>query len=109
MRMLSSLGRIDQHQLRTGKLEDDDWPRLTSAVGMLAEAPLFIDDTPALDVRPSCAPAPGALKREHGLGLIVIDYLQLMQVPGSVREPRQPRSPRSRGRSRRSPRSSTCR
>ncbi|WP_455219064.1 DnaB-like helicase C-terminal domain-containing protein, partial [Kaarinaea lacus] len=46
MRMLSSLGRIDQHRVRTGKLDDDDWPRLTHAVGQLAEAPLFIDDTP---------------------------------------------------------------
>ena len=48
MRMLSSLGQIDQHRLRTGKLNDDDWPRLTSAIALLNEAPLFIDDTPAL-------------------------------------------------------------
>src|SRR5690606_15842116 len=48
MRMLSSLGRIDQHRLRTGRLNDDDWPRLTSAIALLNEAPLFIDDTPAL-------------------------------------------------------------
>lgn len=81
MRMMSSLGRIDQHKLRTGKLEDDDWPRLTSAVGLLAEAKMFIDDTPALspaDLRARCR----RLKREHGLDLVVIDYLQLMQVPG---------------------------
>ncbi len=82
MRLMSSLGRIDQHKLRTGKLNDDDWPRITSAVSMLSEAPLFIDDTPAL--------SPGELRararrvaRQHGeLGLIAIDYLQLMQVPG---------------------------
>ena len=82
MRMLSSLGRIDQHRVRTGKLDDDDWPRLTHAVGQLAEAPLFIDDTPALtptDLRSRAR----RLMREHGLGLIVIDYLQLMQVRGS--------------------------
>ena len=82
MRMMSSLGRIDQHKVRTGKLEDDDWPRLTSAVSILAEAPLFIDDTPALspiDLRARAR----RLKREHDLGLIVIDYLQLMQVAGS--------------------------
>lgn len=81
MRLMSSLGRIDQHRLRTGKLDDDDWPRLTSAVGLLAEAKLFVDDTPALsptDLRARCR----RLKREHALDMIVIDYLQLMQVPG---------------------------
>jgi len=82
MRMLSSLGRIDQHKIRTGKLEDEDWPRLTSAVGILAEAPLFIDDTPALSPNDLRARA-RRLSREHGLGLVVIDYLQLMQVYGT--------------------------
>jgi len=82
MRMMSSLGRIDQHRLRTGKLDDDDWPRLTSAVGILAETRLFIDDTPALTPTDLRARA-RRLKREHDLGLIVIDYLQLMQVPGN--------------------------
>lgn len=82
MRMMSSLGRIDQHKMRTGKLDDDDWPRLTSAVSILAEAPLFIDDTPALSPTELRARA-RRLKREHDLGMIVIDYLQLMQVPGS--------------------------
>lgn len=82
MRMLSSLGRIDQHRIRTGKLNDDDWPRLTSAVGLLAETPLFIDDTPGLspnELRARCR----RLAREHGeLGLVMIDYLQLMQITG---------------------------
>jgi replicative DNA helicase len=81
MRMLSSLGRIDQHRVRTGKLDDDDWPRLTHAVGQLAEAPMFIDDTPALTPTELRSRA-RRLMREHGLGLIVIDYLQLMQVRG---------------------------
>ena len=81
MRLLSSLGRIDQHKLRTGKLEDEDWPRLTSAVGLLAEAKMFIDDTPGLTPNELRARA-RRLAREHGLGLIVIDYLQLMQVHG---------------------------
>ncbi|MEO5574382.1 MAG: replicative DNA helicase, partial [Gammaproteobacteria bacterium] len=81
MRMMSSLGRIDQQKVRTGKLDDDDWPRLTSAVGMLAEASLYIDDTPALSPVELRARA-RRLKREHGLGMIVIDYLQLMQVGG---------------------------
>ncbi len=81
MRMMSSLGRIDQHKVRTGKLDEDDWPRLTSAVSILAEAPLFIDDTPALSPTELRARA-RRLKREKDLGLIIIDYLQLMQVPG---------------------------
>ncbi|MGH8598806.1 MAG: replicative DNA helicase [Gammaproteobacteria bacterium] len=82
MRMLSSLGRIDQHKVRTGKLADDDWPRLTHAVGILSEINLYIDDTPALtpgDLRTRCR----RLAREHGLGLVVVDYLQLMHVPGT--------------------------
>ncbi|WJW74787.1 replicative DNA helicase [Thiohalobacter sp. IOR34] len=82
MRLMSSLGRIDQHKVRTGKLDDDDWPRLTSAVSILAEAPLFIDDTPALTPTELRARA-RRLKREHDLGLIIIDYLQLMQAPGA--------------------------
>jgi len=80
MRMLSSLGRVDQHKVRTGKLDDDDWPRLTSAMNILSEAPLYIDDTPALSPTELRARA-RRLKREHGLGMIVIDYLQLMHVP----------------------------
>ncbi len=79
MRMMASLGRINAHKVRTGKLDEDDWPRLTSAVTMLQQAPIFIDDTPALtalEVRARCR----RLKREHnGLGLIIVDYLQLMQ------------------------------
>jgi replicative DNA helicase len=83
MRMMSSLGRIDQHRVRTGKLEEDEWPRLTSAVNMLADAPMYIDDTPALSPMEVRARA-RRLKREHGdLALIVLDYLQLMQVPGT--------------------------
>ncbi len=82
MRMMSSLGRIDQHNLRTGKLQDHDWPRLTSSVAMLSKAKLFIDDTPALSPTELRART-RRLKREHGLDLIVIDYLQLMQIGGS--------------------------
>ena len=83
MRMMSSLGRIDQHRIRTGKLEQDDWPRLSSAVSLLSEAPLFIDDTPALSPGELRARA-RRLKRENDgkLGLIIIDYLQLMQGSG---------------------------
>lgn len=82
MRLLSSLCRIDQQRIRTGKLEDDDWPRISSTVSMLSEAPLFIDDTPALSPAEMRARA-RRLAKEHGqLGLIVVDYLQLMQIPG---------------------------
>ena len=83
MRMLASLGRIDQGKVRTGQLTDDDWPRLTSAINLLHEKLLFIDDTPALtptDMRSRAR----RIVREHGkLGLIAIDYLQLMRIAGS--------------------------
>lgn len=83
LRMMSSLGRIDQQKVRTGKLSDDDWPRITSAVTMLAEAPMFIDDSPALNPTEVRARA-RRLKREQGdLALVVVDYLQLMQAPGA--------------------------
>ena len=81
MRMISSLGRVDQHHIRTGNLTDDDWARITSAIHILSEANIFIDDTPALSPNEIRARA-RRLKRQHGLGLIVIDYLQLMQVHG---------------------------
>lgn len=88
MRMMSSLGRIDQHRIRTGKLEEEDWPRVTSAVHMLSEAPLYIDDTPALSPTEMRARA-RRLAKEHGqLGLIVVDYLQLMKVAGFKAENR---------------------
>jgi len=83
LRMMSSLGRIDSHNLRTGRLDDHDWPRLISSVNMLSKAKLFIDDTPALTPTELRART-RRLKREHGLDLVVIDYLQLMQVAGST-------------------------
>ena len=83
MRMMSAVGRIDQRKLRTGNLDDDDWPRMTSATGFLQDAPIYIDDTPALTPTEIRARA-RRLKREHGLGLIVIDYLQLMQGSGGA-------------------------
>jgi len=82
-RMLSSIGRIGQQRLRTGKLHDEDWPRVDSAVAMMSEAPIFIDDSGGLTPTEVRARA-RRLKREHGLGLIVVDYLQLMQVTGTV-------------------------
>ena len=83
MRMISSWGRVDQTRLRTGQLTEDDWPKITSAIGIMNEnARLFIDDTPALSPSELRARA-RRLKREHDIGLIVVDYLQLMQVPGT--------------------------
>lgn len=82
MRLLSSLCRIDQLRIRTGKLADEDWPRISSTVSMLSDAPLFIDDTPGLSPAEMRARA-RRLAKEHGqLGMIMVDYLQLMQVPG---------------------------
>jgi replicative DNA helicase len=82
MRMMSSLGRIDQHRVRTGRLEDDEWPRLTSAVNILAGASMFIDDTPALSPTEVRARARRLKRDQNDLGLIVLDYIQLMQAPG---------------------------
>lgn len=82
MRLISSNGRINAQRLRTGQLEDEDWSRVTSAIKMLKETKIFIDDTPGVSpevLRSKCR----RLKREHDLGLVVIDYLQLMSVPGN--------------------------
>ena len=83
MRMLASLGRINQTSIRSGQLEKDDWPRITSAIHMLSEQKFFIDDTPALSPLEMRARA-RRVARECGgeLGAIMVDYLQLMQVPG---------------------------
>ncbi len=81
-RMISSLGRVDQTHLRTGNFPDEDWSRINTAVQLMSEAPIFIDDTPSLSPGEIRARA-RRLQREHGLGLIVVDYLQLMQVPGN--------------------------
>lgn len=81
MRLMSSLGHIDQHKVRTGKLEDEDWPRLTSAVSMLSEAALFVEDTPAMSPAELRAMARRAARAHGPIGLIIIDYMQLMQIP----------------------------
>ncbi len=82
MRMISSLGRINQHKLRTGNLDDEDWPRIASAVSMLSEAKMFIDDTPSLNPVELRSRARRVAREHGGLSLIVVDYLQLMTVPG---------------------------
>lgn len=83
MRMLASLGRINQTSVRSGNLEKDDWPRITSAIHMLSEQKFYIDDTPALSPLEMRARA-RRVARECGgeIGCIMVDYLQLMQVPG---------------------------
>jgi replicative DNA helicase len=83
MRMMSSLGGIEQQRIRSGDLDDNDWPRLTTALTMLNSTKLFIDDSAALSPTEVRARS-RRLAKEHGqLGLIVIDYLQLMQSPSS--------------------------
>ena len=82
-RMISSLGRVDQSHLRTGKFPDEDWSRINTAVQLMSDAPIYIDDTPALSPTEIRARA-RRLKRESGLGLIVLDYIQLMQVHGTT-------------------------
>lgn len=83
MRMLGSVGRLDQHVLRTGRLQDEHWSRLNQAVVQLSDAPMFIDETPALTALELRARA-RRLARQFGgkLGLIVIDYMQLMSGSG---------------------------
>jgi len=82
LRMISSLGRVNQAHLRNGRFGDEDWPRINGAIQMMSEAPMYIDDTPALTPTEIRARA-RRLKRQHGLELIVVDYLQLMQVAGT--------------------------
>lgn len=79
-RMLSSLGRINQTKVRNGQLEDDDWPKLTAAVNMLKNKPLFIDDQAGISPNEMRTRA-RRIVREHGpLSMIMVDYLQLMQI-----------------------------
>ncbi|MFI4914154.1 MAG: replicative DNA helicase [Steroidobacterales bacterium] len=81
-RMLSSIGHVPLNSIRSGRISDDDWVRITSATSQLSEARIFIDESPALTPTELRARA-RRIKREHGLDLIVVDYLQLMQVPGT--------------------------
>jgi replicative DNA helicase len=83
LRMLCSEARVDAHKLRSGFLGRTDWPKLTSAAGRLAEAPIYIDDSPAMTVLEMRAKA-RRLKAERGLGLVIVDYLQLMRGRGGA-------------------------
>lgn len=82
MRMISSLGRIGLKKLRNGEVNDHDWTRITSVLNMLSERKLFVDETPALSPNELRSRARRVAKEHGQLGLIVIDYLQLMHVPG---------------------------
>ena len=84
IRMLCAEARVDSHKLRSGFLSKSDWPRLTTAAGRLSEAPIFIDDAPGTSVLEMKAKA-RRLKAEHGLSLIIVDYLQLMSGRGERR------------------------
>ena len=80
MRMMGSVGRLDQHKVRTGKLQDDDWQKLTHAVGKLNDAAIYIDESGALTAPQLQARARRLHRQCGGLGLLVIDYLQLMSA-----------------------------
>lgn len=88
MRMLCAEGNVDAQRLRTGQLEDEDWGKLSLAMSSLSQAGIYIDDTPGIrvnDIRAKCR----RLKQEHGLGMIMIDYLQLIQGTGRSSDNRQ--------------------
>ena len=88
MRMLSSVGKLDAHRMRTGRLSDEEWSKLTGAMGRLFEAPLYIDETPALNPIDLRARARRLYRQCGKLGLIVIDYLQLMSAASGGSENR---------------------
>mgnify|MGYP003125103765 FL=1 len=83
MRMVGSVGMLDQHRMRTGKLTAEDWPRLTHAVQQVQEAQIYIDETPALSAMEVRARSRRLARQCGQLGLIVIDYMQLMSASGS--------------------------
>ena len=95
-RMLTSEARIDAQKLRTGKLRDDDFPRLARAAGILSHAPIYIDDTPGITILEMRSKA-RRLKADVGIGLVVVDYLQLMSGPASSENRQQEVSQISRG------------
>ncbi len=80
LRLIGSVGRLDQHKLRTGRLASEDWEKLTAALGRLNEAPILIDETPALNAIEVRSRARRLMKTYGKLGLVIVDYLQLMQA-----------------------------
>jgi replicative DNA helicase len=96
IRLLCSEARIDSHKLRTGFSSREDWSRMTAALGRLSEAPLFIEDAPALSIMQIRAKA-RRMKAEKGLDLLIVDYLQLVSGPGRIENRTQEVSYISRG------------
>ena len=88
LRLICAEARVDAHMVRTGRLPEDEWRKLSTSVGKLHKAKIFIDDTPALTVLEIRAKA-RRLKAEHNIGLIVVDYLQLMQGPKNIQSREQ--------------------
>jgi len=88
MRMLCSEARVDSHKVRIGRLPEDEWTKLSMAVGILAQAPIFVDDTPAMNILEIRAKA-RRLKAEHNAGMLVVDYLQLIQGPSRAESRQQ--------------------
>jgi len=86
LRMIGSVGRLDQHKLRTGRLAAEDWEKLSVALGRLSEAPILIDDTPALNAIEVRSRARRLAKTYGKLGLVIVDYLQLMQATTTSRD-----------------------
>jgi len=87
-RMLSSEAMVDSNKIRTGQIEDDDWMKLASTLGRLSEAPIYIDDTPGIsimEIRAKCR----KLKLEKDIGLVLVDYLQLVQGSGKRNSSRE--------------------
>jgi replicative DNA helicase len=80
LRMIGSVGKLDQHKLRTGRLGDEDWDKLSAALGRLNEAPILIDETPALNAIEVRSRARRLMKQYGKLGMVIVDYLQLMQA-----------------------------
>ena len=83
LRMIGSVGKLDQHKLRTGRLGPDDWEKLSSAIGRLNDAPMLIDETPALNAIEVRSRARRLAKQYGKLGLVIVDYIQLMQASSS--------------------------
>ncbi len=96
MRLLCSVGRIDSQRIRTGRLQTDDWPKLTRAVGMLESAPIYIDDTPAINILEMRAKV-RRLATQHNIGMVLVDYLQLMRGRNSIENRNMEISEISRG------------
>jgi replicative DNA helicase len=88
LRLICAEARVDAHSVRTGRLPEDEWRKLSTSVGKLYQAKIFIDDTPALSVLEIRAKA-RRLKAEHNIGLVVVDYLQLMQGPKNIQSREQ--------------------